>query len=129
METLLQELKRRKVYRITVVYVVASWLLLQITDILFPAFGVDDRALRQLALSLLFAFPLVLILTWIFEITPEGLRVTRPGRGADDVPVSKWDYGVGAFLLLLLFLIGLQVLNSEDAQVEAPVPPDRKSVV
>ena len=124
METLLQELKRRKVYRITVVYVVASWLLLQITDILFPAFGVDDSALRQLALSLLFAFPLVLILTWIFEITPEGLRVTRPGRGADDVPVSKWDYGVGAFLLLLLFLIGVQVLNSEDAHVESPVPPE-----
>ena len=77
MKPLLREFKRRNVYKVTVVYVVASWLLLQIADTLFPAFDMPEIAMRILAIGLFFSFPLVLLFTWAFELTPQGIRKTH----------------------------------------------------
>jgi TolB-like protein len=68
------ELKRRNVYKIATVYIVGSWLLLQIASVLFPAFDMPNSAMRILAVGLLFAFPVALTLTWAFELTPEGIQ-------------------------------------------------------
>ena len=95
MRQLLQELKRRHVYRVTVVYVIASWLLLQVADTLFPAFGVRDDGLRTLALSLLFSYPVVMMLTWLFELTPDGIKKTLAAEPEDAAGVRKSDYVVG----------------------------------
>lgn len=70
MGNLLKELKRRNVYKVATVYVVASWLLLQVADTLFPAFDLPDSAIRIPATILLLGFPLVLALSWVFELTP-----------------------------------------------------------
>lgn len=80
----LAELKRRNVYKIAAVYIVASWLLLQIADTLFPAFDMPISSLRILAVMLLFAFPVVLIITWAFELTPEGFR-----KSSDTAPPTS----------------------------------------
>ena len=81
MKPLLREFKRRNVYKITVVYVVASWLLLQVADTLFPAIDMPEIAMRIYAIVLFFSFPLVLLFTWAFELTPEGVRKTHPAHG------------------------------------------------
>ncbi len=70
------ELKRRNVYKIATAYVVGSWLLLQIASVLFPAFEMPVSAMRILAVSLLFLFPIVLTITWAFELTPSGIQRT-----------------------------------------------------
>ena len=112
MKTLLQEFKRRQVYRVTVVYVVVSWVLLQAAEVLFPAFGIPDVAMRILALALAFLFPAVMLLTWAFELTPEGIKVTHSAEPHEQVRINARDYIVGVLLLVLLGMMGVQLLKS-----------------
>ncbi len=68
------ELKRRNVIKATILYVVASWLLLQVTDVLIPALTLPESALRLVALLLILGFPLVVIFSWVYEMTPDGIK-------------------------------------------------------
>jgi len=108
MGNLFQELKRRKVYKVTTVYVVSSWLLLQVADTLLPAFDLPDSAIRIPALILLIGFPLVLILAWVFELTPQGIKKTLAAGPEETVTISKRDYAINAVLLLLIGVVAVQ---------------------
>lgn len=79
------ELKRRKVYRVAVGYVVVGWLLIQIAATVFPPLELPSWALRLVVISVLAGFPIALVLAWAFDIGPEGIEVTRPAV-ADDCP-------------------------------------------
>jgi TolB-like protein len=132
MKSLLQEMKRRRVYRVTVVYVVISWVLLQLAEVLFPAFGIPDLGMRMLALFLAFLFPIVMLLTWAFELTPEGIKVTHAAGPDEVIPIRKFDYIVGLLLLGLLGLMGAQLLNNSSQQtpaIEMAQSPDHASDV
>jgi TolB-like protein/Tfp pilus assembly protein PilF len=72
--SLFNELKRRNVLRVGTAYVVASWLLIQVVETIFPAFGFGDAAIRVLVIVVAIAFIPVVVLSWVFEITPEGLK-------------------------------------------------------
>ena len=74
MASLWGELKRRNVIRMTVLYSVAGWVLLQIADILFGLLDVPGWGLRLVLGLLLLGLPLVVIFSWIFEMTPEGIK-------------------------------------------------------
>ena len=113
MKPLLREFKRRNVYKITVVYVVASWLLLQVADTLFPAFDMPEIAMRVLAIVLFFSFPLVLLFTWAFELTPEGVRKTHPAHGDELVRITNWDYVVTVLLLVLITMMLVQTCEAK----------------
>ncbi|HEV8185801.1 MAG TPA: hypothetical protein VGP40_07575, partial [Chthoniobacterales bacterium] len=71
------ELKRRNVYKVAVAYAVVAWLLIQIATQTFPFFQIPDWATRLVILLLIFGFPVALIITWAFELTPEGLKRTQ----------------------------------------------------
>jgi TolB-like protein/Tfp pilus assembly protein PilF len=68
------ELKRRNVYKVAVAYLVAAWLLIQIATQVFPFFEIPDWAVRLVVLILILGFPIALVLSWAFEITPEGIK-------------------------------------------------------
>ena len=68
------ELKRRNVLRVGAAYAVVAWLLIQITETIFPLFGFDDGPARIVVVVLGIGFIPALILAWAFEITPEGLK-------------------------------------------------------
>ena len=67
------ELKRRNVIRVATAYVVASWLIIQVIETIFPAFGFGDDAIRLVITVLGIAFIPALVFSWVFEITPAGL--------------------------------------------------------
>ncbi len=71
------ELRRRKVYNVGAVYVVAAWLLVQIADSTFEPLGLPEAAIRLLIYVAIAGFPVALLLAWIFEITAEGIRRTQ----------------------------------------------------
>ena len=73
----ISELKRRNVVRMAVLYVVASWVVLQIADVLFDPLGLPEWTFRLVLGLLLLGLPLALIFSWVFEITPEGLKRER----------------------------------------------------
>ncbi|TDJ31385.1 MAG: tetratricopeptide repeat protein [Gammaproteobacteria bacterium] len=74
MSDLFTELKRRNVFRVVLLYVIASWLILQVGDILMPALGVPDWGIKLVLGLLVLGFPLAVIFSWVFEMTPEGLK-------------------------------------------------------
>jgi hypothetical protein len=71
------ELKRRNVFRVGIAYVVTAWLVIQVVETIFPAFGFGDAAVRTAVILLAVGFPLVLIFSWLFQLTPEGLKLDR----------------------------------------------------
>jgi TolB-like protein/Tfp pilus assembly protein PilF len=82
-----EELKRRKVYRVAIAYIVASWALAQGIAQVLPVFDIPNSRIRVVILLLLIGFPIALVLAWIFDITPSGIErtskaqpVTMPAR-------------------------------------------------
>jgi adenylate cyclase len=75
--SLFAELKRRNVFRAATVYVAVAWLLIQVAETTFPAFGLDDAKLRILIVALMIGFIPAVALAWLFEITPEGVKRDR----------------------------------------------------
>ncbi len=69
------ELKRRNVYKVAVAYVVVAWLLIQAASIFLPAFDAPPWVMKIFIIVIIFGFPVALILSWAFEITPEGIKL------------------------------------------------------
>src|SRR5437773_4351730 len=69
------ELKRRNVYKVAIAYAVVSWLLLQAASIFFPAFDAPPWVMKIFIIVIIFGFPVALIFSWAFEITPEGIKL------------------------------------------------------
>jgi len=70
----LGELKRRNVIRVAMAYVVAAWLVIQVVETIFPAFGFGPDVVRIAVIVLAILLIPVLALSWVFEITPDGLK-------------------------------------------------------
>jgi len=71
---LFTELKRRNVFRVALFYIVAAWVVVQVAETLLPVFDVPDAAIRIIVLILALGFPLAMVFSWVFEMTPEGIR-------------------------------------------------------
>jgi len=72
--SLFGELKRRNVYRAGAAYVVTAWLVIQVVETIFPAFGFSDAAVRTVIIVLSIGFIPAVISAWAFELTPDGLK-------------------------------------------------------
>ncbi len=73
---LLDELRRRKVYRVSAGYAAFAFIIVQIADLVLPAFDMSDSVYRMVVVLALIGFPVAIVLAWIFEWTPAGVRVT-----------------------------------------------------
>jgi hypothetical protein len=69
------ELKRRNVYKVAVAYAVIAWLLIQAASIFLPAFDAPPWVMKIFIIVIAFGFPVALIFSWAFEITPEGIKL------------------------------------------------------
>jgi adenylate cyclase len=103
--SLFAELKRRNVFRATAAYVAVSWLVIQVAEATFPAFGLTDAALRTLIVLLAVGLVPAVALSWVFEITPEGLK-----RDADLEPGGELSRRTNRLLdrgIVIVLAIGL----------------------
>ena len=73
-----RELKRRHVYRVAVAYAVVGWLLIEVTSTIVPALHLPAVMTTIVVVVVLLGFPIAVLLTWAFEMTPEGVRRTEP---------------------------------------------------
>jgi TolB-like protein/Tfp pilus assembly protein PilF len=111
------ELKRRNVYKVAVAYIVAAWALSQGIAQVFPVFDVPNWIIRLIVLLIILGLPIALALTWMFEITPEGIKRTEDVDPAtQQLRKSRaWIYVVvmGAIISIGLFFLGrYTALNS-----------------
>jgi len=67
------ELKRRNVYRAAVAYGVVAWFFTQLTTQVFPFFEIPNSAIRFVVIALAVGFPIAMCLSWLYELTPQGI--------------------------------------------------------
>jgi TolB-like protein len=79
---LIDELKRRKVFKVGGAYLVVAWLAVQAVSIGFPAFDAPPWALRVFILVAMLGFPIALLFAWMFDRTPGGIRAETGGARA-----------------------------------------------
>ncbi len=72
--SLLKELQRRNVIRVATAYIVVAWLVIQVVETIFPAFGFSDNAVRVVVIVFAVGFIPALIMAWVFEFTPDGIK-------------------------------------------------------
>jgi len=75
--SLFSELKRRNVFRVGLAYLVASWLLIQLTDVLVPMLVLPEWVSRFIFLLLIVLAIPVLIAAWALELTPDGIKLEK----------------------------------------------------
>jgi len=138
LSSLFEELKRRNVFRVGAAYLVASWLIVQLVETIFPAFGFDDGAVRIAVIALAIGLLPVLVLAWAFELTPEGVqREEQVDRSQPGAALNPRKFNLALIILLIaalgFFLLDKLVLSphrveSSSAISEQPaVPPALES--
>lgn len=85
---IIQELKRRNVFRVAIIYLFASWLIVQMVATIFPAFGYGPAAVRIAVIVQGIGFIPAMILTWVFEITPDGINKEKD-VDRNQLPISQ----------------------------------------
>jgi hypothetical protein len=138
--SLIQELKRRNVIRVAVLYLVSSWLLLQLTDVLSSLLPVPESAGSLVILLLLLGFFPAVIFAWVYGMTPEGLKREVDIDRSQSVTLDTGKKINTLIVVLLVLAIGGLIADrlipesSLDAEVaavdvvEAPLPVDDRSI-
>ena len=81
----LKELQRRNIFRVGAVYAVIAWIAIEVTAAILPSLGAPGWVHKVLTALIVLGWPVALVLTWVFEITPEGLRLERDVRKRERV--------------------------------------------
>jgi TolB-like protein/Flp pilus assembly protein TadD len=114
-----QELRRRRVYRLAGLYILGAWAVIQVADISFPAWGVPDSALRYLFFAAAACFPIALIFSWFYDITPKGIVRTEAADGSEsvDLKLKRGDY----IVLAALLGVGLAILFGSADRIQREI--------
>lgn len=123
---LLRELRRRRVYRMTAIYVVAAWVAVQVASEAFPALNIPEGAIRYVWIAVLVGFPIAVLFSWKYDITASGIRRT-PAAHEDMTTVrslTRVDYGIlvalGVVVLATLFGVGQRLIEVQTETAQAP---------
>src|SRR6266700_2803313 len=120
------ELKRRNVLRIAGLYLVGAWLLTQVASTLLPAFDVPSWALRGLIITLALGFIPALIFSWVFELTPQGLKRDEDVARKESIApqtARRMDRMIIAVLVLALAYFGFDKWVLAPRRQAAPSHP------
>jgi TolB-like protein/Tfp pilus assembly protein PilF len=126
--SLITELKRRNVLRMAGLYLVGAWLITQVAGTVLPMFGAPDWLPRSIVILLLIGFVPTLVFSWIYELTPEGIR-----RDADVTPeqsiapqtARRMDHMIIVVLICALVYFGIDkfvLAPQREAQRNASPP-------
>ena len=117
--TLWQELRRRQMFRLAGLYIVGTWLVLQVADVVFPIWDIPESAKLYLIYAAILCSPIALVFGWIFDVTKEGIFRTKRA-GPDelvDFKLQKVDYAI----LTVLFVIGGAILFGSAEKIQEQV--------
>jgi len=119
----LAELRRRKVFKVGAAYLVVAWLVVQAASIGFPAFDAPPWVLRVFILVALLGFPIAVMMAWMFDVTPEGVKLDTSTSG------SKRLFAVAALLIVLAlgwYFYGQPTFRKGD--LATPTTADKNSI-
>ena len=127
---LFAELRRRNVVRVAVLYVIASWVMLQAADVIFGVLDVPKWAAKLVLALLVLGFPVALVLSWIYEITPEGVQRQRyAARGSPSAGATARKLDVAIAVMAAIAIVGIVVDRLIPERLAAPAPPVAPSAI
>jgi TolB-like protein len=128
-----EELKRRNVFRVGAAYLVSAWLVIQLVETIFPAFGFGDGAVRLVVIVLAIGLLPVLVLAWAFELTADGVkRDAEVDRSQPGATLSRQRLN-RALIVLLVAALGFFAFDKfvlgpgRQATATAPARPDARA--
>ena len=119
---MLAELHRRRVFRTVALYIVSSWLLLQVADVLFPALDIPEQAVRYVLYAAILGLPVALVFAWFFDVGAHGIRRTAPASDAEletALALQRRDF---VLLTVLAGVVVAIIFSAAGKVVETPVP-------
>lgn len=122
---LVSELRRRNVFRMAVLYVVAAWLIMQVAEVLIVLAKLPDWVGPTTLVLLAVGFPIALVFSWFYEITPEGISLEKhvePGKSITHVTGRRLDF------LVISLLCAAVILFAYDKWWIGP-PPEKSIAV
>src|SRR5437667_12013071 len=107
------ELERRNVYRAAVAYGVVAWFLTQVTTQVFPFFEIPNSAVRFVVIALAVGFPIAMLLSWLYELTPEGIVRTEDLDPVEATSVQRRSGRLLDFIIIgaLRLVIAMMVVG------------------
>ncbi|MBO0695812.1 MAG: tetratricopeptide repeat protein, partial [Verrucomicrobia bacterium] len=129
------ELKRRNVYKVAVAYAVVAWLLIQAASIFLPAFDAPQWVMKLFIVIIALCFPAALVLSWAFEITPEGIKLESEIEPSKSIKRRTGRIIVGITIVVAILASGLfvfQLVRSKSTitppRGETATAPPNKSI-
>jgi adenylate cyclase len=102
------ELKRRNVFKVGVAYAVATWLLLQIVDLVLENIQAPDWIMQVFMLAMAVGFPIAIIIAWAFEVTPDGVKLQKEvDRDQSITPQTGQQLNRGIIMILIVAVVFL----------------------
>jgi TolB-like protein/tetratricopeptide (TPR) repeat protein len=105
----LKELRRRNVFKVGVAYAIVAWLIIQVSDITFPALNIPSWSITLVTVLIIIGFPIALLLAWAFELTPEGVKPTHQvdlDGSVSQIAGRKFDFIIiGLMTVVIIFLL------------------------
>lgn len=119
-----QQLRRRKVIRSALAYLAGVWLVLQVADTILPYLGAPEWIMRALIYAAAVGFPFVLVLSWKYDLTSEGLQAVGPG---DVAPQARGGRRLD-FVISAMMAIAIVVLVVDNYLLDQFGTNDRRSI-
>ena len=114
----LKEARRRRVFRVIGLYVVAAWALLQVADLLFESWGISSAALRHVWLGAVLGFPVALILGWRYDIVSGRIVRVASSDESTDLSIGRADFiilaAVAAVTVAIVYTTAIDVSDTPD---------------
>ena len=114
------ELKRRKVVRVITVYAAAAFVILELASIVIEPLRLPDWTLAMIIVLLCIGFIIAVILSWIYDVTPEGIEKTRPAKiTTEPSPESPsrvlgWKIATIISVIVIACLVAWNILKSKE---------------
>lgn len=119
--SLFGELQRRNVIKVSVAYVIVSWLLIQIADVILPTFGAPPWVMQVFVFFLALGLPVAILLAWAFEMTPDGIKATssvEQTQSTTSITGQRLNY-----IVMSLLALGVVFMVADNYLLESPQIP------
>jgi TolB-like protein/tetratricopeptide (TPR) repeat protein len=121
MSSLIEELKRRNVLRVAATYAVVAWIFIEAGSVLLPTFGASESAFQTYVVIVVTGFLASLVLAWVFEVTPEGVKLEKNIDRSDSITPKTGRRLDFIFIGLLVIALGISVTLNVTGMRNAPV--------
>ena len=121
---LIAELRRRNVFRVAAAYLVVGWLLTEVLTTILPTLGAPNWAARAVILTFAFGFIPAVVLSWVFELTPDGIKREHEVDRSDSVTGKtgrKLDYVTILGVILVVVFFGFFSARTADDEPQAVI--------